>query len=250
MQIVVDKLLINYEVNGLGRPVLVLHGWADNIKGLTQLRNDLASEFQVIALDLPGFGGSQAPNQAWGLSDYANFISDFIKKLQVKPLFAIVAHSNGAAIAIRGLGEGVLKAEKCVLLGSSGIRVVYKGRVKALRVITKAGKALTKPLPMATKNKLRAKVYKTVGSDMLVAEHLQETFKRIVSDDVRNDAAKINLPVLLIYGEDDTQAPPIYGREFHEIMPNSTLEIVGAAGHFVHLDQSTQVKRLIKDFLK
>jgi pimeloyl-ACP methyl ester carboxylesterase len=250
MQVVVDKLLTNYETTGEGESILLLHGWGDNIKGLAQLRSALSKDYQVIALDLPGFGGSQAPPKPWGLNNYSKFVADFLKKINNKDVYAIVAHSNGGAIAIRALGSGLLSVKKCVLLGSAGIRGVYKGRVKVIRMITKAGKAITAPLPKATKEKLRRGVYKTVGSDMLVAEHLQETFKKVVSDDVRADAAKIDVPVLLIYGENDTQAPPSYGLQFHEIMSDSTLEIVGGAGHFVHIDKPDQVNKLIKDFIK
>src|SRR5690606_38998725 len=118
--------------------------------------------------------------------------------------------SNGGAIAIRGMARGWLSADNLVLLASAGIRGEYKGRVKALRLITKAGKALTTPLPKSVKQRLRKKVYATVGSDMLVAEHLQETFKKVVTDDVREDAARLALPTLLIYGDQDDATPVRY----------------------------------------
>jgi len=136
-----------------------------------------------------------------------------------------------------------------VLLASAGIRGTYKGRVKVLRYITKAGKALTMPLPTAIKRKLRRKVYKTVGSDMLVAEHLQETFKNVVTDDVRQDASQLTQPTLLIYGEQDEATPVWYGEAFHQLINGSTLEILPGAGHFVHIDRPAEVVRAIEGFL-
>lgn len=249
MQVVVDSLLAHYTVTGKGRVVLVLHGWGDSGAGLQRLSAELAKTCRVIALDLPGFGGTEAPKTAWGLSDYAQFAQHFLQKIDAVSAFAIIGHSNGGAIAIRGLAKGWLSAERLILLGSAGIRDEYKGRVKALRVFTKIGKALTAPLPKSAKQRLRRKVYGTIGSDMLVAEHLQETFKKIVTDDVREDAASLSLPTLLIYGENDDQTPPWMGEAFHQLMQNSTLEILPGAGHFVHHDRPEQVHKAVQEFL-
>lgn len=83
---------------------------------------------------------------------------------------------------------------------------------------------------------------------MLVAEHLQETFKKIITDDVREDAAKVNIPALLIYGEADEEAPPWYGEVYHQLIPDSTLEVLPGAGHFVHRDRSAEVIKAVKEF--
>ena len=250
MQVVVDKLLTNYTLSGKGKTVLLLHGWGDTSKGLESIKRYLETSYQVIALDLPGFGGSQAPAKAWGLDNYADFIAAFLKKIQSPKIYAIIAHSNGGAITIRAISKELLSPEKVVLLASAGVRNVYKGRTKAIRYITKIGKAAATPLPNDIKHKLRQKVYATVGSDMLVAEHLQETFKKVVTDDVQADAPKLSQPTLLIYGDQDKNTPMEYGLRFHELMPNSTLEVVEGAGHFVHLDASVKAERLIKDFLQ
>lgn len=249
MQVVVDSLLTHYEVHGKGKLVLLLHGWGDSAAGLGDLQKTLAKQFQVVAVDLPGFGGTEAPHKVWGLDDYARFVAHFLQKVEFKKPHALVAHSNGGAIALRGLAKGELSADKLVLLASAGIRGVYKGRVKVLRYITKFGKALTMPLPKRVKNKLRRKVYKTVGSDMLVAEHLQETFKKVVTDDVRADASQLSLPTLLIYGENDDATPVWFGQTLHELIPGSTLEVLPGAGHFVHLDRPQEVATAIQEFV-
>src|ERR1700729_4223410 len=114
MQVVVDSLLTQYERQGKGKAVLVLHGWGDNSKGWQAAGAELAKNFDVVIVDLPGFGGTQAPKETWGLDDYAVFAEDFLKKVGIKP-FGIVAHSNGGAIAIRGLAHGKLQTDKLVL---------------------------------------------------------------------------------------------------------------------------------------
>jgi len=248
MQVVVDSLLTHYEVQGTGKVVLLLHGWGDSFKGLVGLQRELAKEYRVIALDLPGFGSTEAPKQTWGLAEYALFVAHFLAKVDEKKLYLLAGHSNGGAIAIRGLAKGTLQADKLVLLASAGIRGEYKGRVRALRIVAKTGKALTLPLPKGVKQRLRKKAYSTIGSDMLVAEHLQETFKKVVTDDVRDDATNITIPTLLIYGENDTATPVAFGELLHEAIDGSTLEVLPGAGHFVHLDRTSDVVKAIREF--
>jgi pimeloyl-ACP methyl ester carboxylesterase len=251
MQVIVDSLLTHYEAHGKGKKVvLLLHGWGDNAMGLRGLQAALAKHHRVIALDLPGFGTTEAPKEVWGLDDYAYFVDHFLAKIEAEHLAAIIGHSNGGAVSIRGMARGWLSAEKLVLLASAGIRGEYKGRVKVVRLLTKAGKALTMPLPKSVKQKLRQKVYKTVGSDMLVAEHLQETFKKVVTDDVRDDASHLTLPTLLIYGDQDESTPPAYGTMLQEAITGSKLEILPGAGHFVHIDKPGEVEKHIEEFLR
>lgn len=248
MQLIVDSLLTNYAVTGSGKPIVLLHGWGDSQAGFQELAKALSKSYQVISIDLPGFGGSQAPTRAWGLDEYASFVGHFLAKQKISP-FAVVGHSNGGAIAIRGLAEGSFATTKLILLASAGIRGEYKGRMKALRYAAKLGKLLVRPLPKSVQNKLRKKVYTSVGSDMLVAEHLQETFKRIVGDDVRADAAKITTPTLLVYGQNDVSTPVKWGRILHENFQNSEFVVVPDAEHFVHHDQPQAVLQQVQEFL-
>jgi pimeloyl-ACP methyl ester carboxylesterase len=250
MQVVTNSLMTHYVRRGKGKTVVLLHGWGDTATGLRPVMEYLSKTYDVIALDLPGFGGTQAPAASWSLDDYATFVAQFLKKLDVKKVYAFLGHSNGGAILIRGLATGTLETDRLVLLASAGIRNEYKGRNKVLRIMAKAGKAITMPLPGHVKNRLRKKAYKTIGSDMLVAEHLQETFKRVVTDDVRADAAQLAMPVLLIYGEADESTPIWYGQQYHELMNDSTLEILPEAGHFVHLDRPDDVERAVTEFLR
>lgn len=249
MQAVVDSLLTHYEQTGKGeRCVLLIHGWGDSLQTFKDLQKFLSDTYTVVSVDLPGFGSTQAPDEVWDLDNYADFVAVFLKKINQKP-YAIVGHSNGGALVIRGLATGTLKCDKFVGLASAGIRNRQKARRAFIKVIAKGGKVATFWLPTRHKEKLRKALYGAAGSDMLVAPHLQETFKKTVRQDVQTDATKLQLPVLLIYGEKDRATPPLYGEVFHQLMTNSTLEQVAGAGHFVHYDKPQLVNDLIGDFL-
>jgi pimeloyl-ACP methyl ester carboxylesterase len=249
MQVIVNGLMTNYERKGSGKAVVLLHGWGDDLTTFRQLSAMLAGAFDVIAVDLPGFGKTETPKNDWKLDDFALFTADFLRKIGIKETYAVIGHSNGGAVAIRGVASGKLSPDRLVLLASSGIRGEYKGRNKALRLITKTGKLLTAPLPKRAKKRLQRTVYSTVGSDMLVAENMQETFKLVVTDDVQNDAATIEVPTLLIYGSNDTATPQRYGERFATLIPKSKLEIIKGAGHFVHHQHADDVGQLVTEFL-
>ena len=249
MQVVVNGLITHYAIAGEGRTVLFLHGWGDSLAGFRELQGALSGEYSVVALDLPGFGQTQSPESVWGLDDYAKFVASFAAKLKLK-VSVVVGHSNGGAIAIRGLASETVKADKLVLLSSAGIRGESKGKLGAIQLVTKTGKILTSSLPGSVRAKLRRKVYSAVGSDMLVAEHLEDTFKKVVAEDVRADADKLKQSTLLIYGMEDRATPASYGELFSELIKRSRLEIIDNAGHFVHHDQPEQVRRLISEFIK
>jgi len=248
MQLVVDSLLTHYKRSGKGKVILLLHGWGDNLVGLKRLQAFLSRNYDVISLDLPGFGNTEPPAEPWGLDNYGLFIRNFLNKLEVTP-YAIIGHSNGGAISIKAVSKGYLRTEKLILLASSGIRNQYKGRKKALRLMAKAGKLTTMPLPKAIRYRLRRHAYKTIGSDMFVAEHLQDSFKKIVSDDVQEEAKRIRIPTLLIYGDRDEQTPLKYGETFHRLIPESKLEIVPNTGHFLLQEQPVVIERLIEEFI-
>lgn len=249
MQIMVDGLLTAYDRRGSGRVVVILHGWGDRAAGLQGLQKELAKGFDVIALDLPGFGGTQAPFKTWGLDDYAQFVSHFLDKLDAQA-YALVGHSNGGAVAIKAIARGYMRPDRLVLLASAGIRGERAGRNRTLGYVAKVGKVLAMPLPKRAQRALRRRLYASVGSDLLVAEHLEDTFKRVVAEDVRSDAAEVAVPTLLMYGENDEATPVRYGQLLREQIKDSKLEVVPEAGHFVHLDAPSVVAEKVKEFLQ
>jgi pimeloyl-ACP methyl ester carboxylesterase len=249
MQIVVDKLLTRYDRAGKGKSIILLHGWADQAGGLATLSSELAKRYEVITPDLPGFGGTEMPAEAWGLDDFAAFVEHLLQKLGVSDVYAYIGHSNGGAIAVRGLGSGRFKAQKLILLSGAGIRGLDSKRTAIVKTVAKTGKLLTAPLPASFQSKLRRTLYRRVGSDMLVAEHMSPTFKKIVADDVQADAGRLKLPTLLLYGANDQTTPPPVARRFHQLIKNSSLKIIPSAGHFVHRDQPAAVIKVVEEFL-
>lgn len=249
MQVVVDNLLLSYHKAGKGSRVVCLHGWGDDSTTFNQLSAKLQKKYEVLALDLPGFGGSQVPQKAWNLENYIQLVADWLKKIKVNGVYCFIGHSFGGSIATAGLVGNELKADKLVLLASAGVRNRYSMRKKMLAAAAKTGKASTFWLPKSQKQKLRKGFYKKIGSDALLDPKLEETFKEIVQRDIQAEASRINIPTLLIYGSDDQQTPLEDAKLLHKAIKNSRLEIIPGAGHFVHHEHPDQIGDLVEDFL-
>lgn len=249
MQVLVDDLIINYEKTGSGPTILLIHGWADNLISFRRLQGGLSKKYEVISLDLPGFGKSSKPSSAWGLAEYSDFIGKFVAKLNLR-VYGFIGHSNGGAVLIYGLARNKLTADRLVLLASAGIRDGNSTKKQTYKAIAKTGKLLTSVLPKGTRDLIKNSYYDKIGSDYLIAPDMKETFKLVVETDVKEDARKLKLPTLLIYGNADEATPVDYGRTFNDLIGGSKLEVINGASHFVHHDQPEQVEQLIEEFLK
>lgn len=245
MQVIVDGLLCEYELEGHGPLLVWIHGWGDNFSS-NPLVARLAKQYSVLTPHLPGFGGSQLPVGIWGLDEYASFVAHFLNKLEQPLPVALIGHSNGGAIAIKGLSTKVLSAGKLVLLDSAGIR---SGDHFTFKAIAKIGKIATAWMPSAYRRRLKQKLYRTVGSDLLVKPELSDSFKKIIRQDIVQDASIVQIPTLIVYGQDDNDTPPEYGRILADVIKRSELAIIPHAGHFVYLDQTDAVYNIVHKFI-
>lgn len=249
MQVVVDGLVTNYSLTGEGSALLILHGWGDTSKSWQALAAVLSKTHRVICVDLPGFGGTQRPTDTWGLDNYAQFVNHFLVKIGISD-YVMIAHSNGGAVAVHGIATSQLTPTRLVLVASAGVRDTEQAKKKLLKYAAKGGKLLLKPLPTAMQRRARRKLYGAIGSDYLVVEGMEETFKRVVAHDVQAEAAKVTIPTLLIYGDKDQSTPVRYGQLFQQQIKDATLRIVPGAGHFIHTEETQQLAGIIDGFLQ
>lgn len=251
MQVIVNDLVVSYSRSGEGPITVLLHGWADSANTFSKLLPLLEPYFTVVSIDLAGFGGSQAPKKAWGLNNYAEHVRDILQKISIMPndITVLLGHSNGGAIAITAIANNYIRPKKLVLLASAGVRTGKTSKKIALIAAAKAGKIATLILPKRQRAKLRKKFYGAVGSDLLVAEHMQESFKKIVKQDVLHLAERLHLPTLLVYGELDTATPVTYGQILQNTIAGSELRVVQNADHFLHQNHADQVAAYIRSFM-
>ncbi len=220
--------------------VVFLHGWGSEASHFHKIFEQCKS---AVAIDLPGFGKSEIPSIAWSLDDYANFVEDFLRKLEIKnPI--IVGHSFGGSIGIKYCAGGN-DAKKLILIGSAGIRRKTVKKYGLFIIAKILGLILSLPGTRILRDNLREWFYKKIGSeDYINAGSLAETFSKVISEDLRNDMKKIHVPTVLIWGANDRDTPLEDGKIMEQLIPNSRLYIVPDAGHYVFLDDEQKFSEI------
>ncbi len=248
MKVIVENIAVEYVETGAGPVILMLHGWKDSLNTYDAVAPLLPS-YRIVRLDMPGFGASDSPKKAWGVGEYVDFVKKFTEKLAISP-DVIIGHSFGGRVAIKGVGSGVLQPKKLVLIAAAGLAQRPTLSNHVLAGIAKIGRLATSIPPLTLwQNALRRKLYGALGSDYFNAGSLKETFKKVVSEDLSEFAAKITIPTLLIWGRNDASTPLSQGERIHELIERSQLDIVMNAGHFVHKEKPAEVAALIQSFL-
>lgn len=247
---IVDGVDTRFRDTGAGQVVLLLHGWSDTLATFDALIPELG-EGRFIRLDLPGFGESELPSAPWDVARYAEFVRHFLNKLGVAEPDVLIGHSFGGRIAIKGVASGLFKPKKLVLVAAAGAAARSGVRRRVFAALAKVGRFLTAVPPLSLfRERLREKLYAAAGSaDYLQAGLLKETFLRVVRENLEADAAKIQVPTLLVWGEHDTETPLAEARAFARAIAGSRLAVIHGAGHFVHLDMPKETAREIRAFL-
>ncbi len=249
MKIIIQNLAVEYQDDGVGKVILFLHGWQDDLHAFDVLAAFLSQKNRIVRLDFPGFGRSETPAEAWDLDDYVRFVSDFIKKLDIQ-VDVLVGHSFGGRIVMKGIAMEKLRARKLVLIGSAGIARRRTIRNMILWVLAKLGWLIISVPPLVFwREKIRKQAYGLIGSDYSDAGMLKETFLNIISENLGEYAKKITIPTLLIWGADDTETPLFDGERLSRLIHNSKLKVIDGAGHFVHREKPEEVAHLIQQFL-
>lgn len=242
--LIIDGLDIIYTDRGTGPLLLFLHGWGTNASSFDALIEQFSNN-RCVAISLPGFGGSENSQTPWGVFEYAQFVSHFLAKLKIEPE-VIIAHSFGGRIALKSVGTKLIHPKKLVLIASAGV-ARKSARTKIFGILAKFVKALTAFPPLSF---LRGFLKHFVGSrDYVNAGAMRETFVRVINENLEEDARKITVPSLLIWGEKDTETPLSEAYTLHERIPESQLEVISNTGHFVFQEQPRLVAEKIRNFL-
>ena len=240
MIIKIKQIDINYTQYGNGKDVILLHGWGQNIEMMKPLGDILKDRFRITILDFPGFGKSSEPKEAWNIEMYSEFLEEFIKKVGIKKPI-VIGHSFGGRVAIRYSSRNSI--EKLILFGSPCIRIQEN-----LPLYVKVLKALKK---MPGLNQFGEYMKKYIGSrDYKMASGvMRETLVNVVNEDLSKYAREIEEPTLLIWGENDTEAPLSDAKELEKIMIDAGL-IVLPGTHYAYLENLPQIANILNNFLK
>lgn len=243
----INGIKVNYIQEGKGKWNLVcLHGWGQNIEMMQMVNQHFNHRFCVTVLDFPGFGGSEEPPVSWSVQDYTDFLKNFLDVLKIEnPIF--VGHSFGCRVAIRYAAK--YPVHKMILTGAAGIKPKH-GVDWYLK--TYSYKAAKKIFSLPGLNRYEEDVKKHFGSTDYKQSSgiMRETLVKVVNDDISDLLPKMNMPVLLVWGDQDEATPLWMGKMMEEKMPNAGLAIFEGDDHYAYWHQWERFNRCLDIFLK
>ncbi len=215
-----------------------MHGYLSSKEAFTAQTSYFSKFYRVTALDFLGFGESGALQAPFSVSDYAAWTKEALALLGVqKPI--VIAHSFGCRVAVKMASQADSDFEKLILTGPAGVILKrgfsYRMKVKCYRFVKKFA-------PRFAERKFGSKEYRSLSPIM------KESYKKIVNEDLREDAKKISLPTLIIEGEGDTTTPMREAQAYLRCFQKGRL-IGMQGGHFAFAEYPTQFNLITEEFL-
>ncbi|MGH1403664.1 MAG: alpha/beta fold hydrolase [Alphaproteobacteria bacterium] len=229
--------------------IIWAHGWGQTHESFMPLVTPLSSFAHHIILDLPGFGVSDLPPEDWGTQHYADAIATWIKEQEFSSVIWI-GHSFGCRVGVQMAARHPELISNMALISGAGLkrkRPIHKKAYFFCRI--RLFKLLRRFIP---EGKLKDKLIGIFGSaDYQSAGNLRKIFVRVVNEDLSEQAEKIQCPVTLIYGNQDTETPPEFGERYSRLIKHSKLFLLDGQDHYSVLQNGRhQVIKIISDIIK
>jgi pimeloyl-ACP methyl ester carboxylesterase len=229
-----------------------LHGWGQSHQAFLTLLQQLEPDKDHLIIDFPGFGHSPMPSITWGTEEYAHQLNKLIKRV-IPPhkKIVLIGHSFGCRVAIQYHYFYPENLQGLIFIGGAGLQKRRSVFQRIQRSLIKATLQIAKQFDHLFPTHFADKVRQRFGSsDYLQAGFLRPILSRVVSEDLSERAKSIRLPVLLLYGELDNEAPPEFGTRYNALISNSELHILPNIDHYSILTHAKyNLKRLISDWI-
>lgn len=261
---------LHYEVQGSGKPVVLIHGWPLSGRAWEKQVSALVDAgFQVITYDRRGFGQSSKPWEGYDYDTLAQDLKSLMDELNLEDA-TIVGFSMGGGEVARYLGQygservgkavlasavppylfktddnpdGGLKEEDVqeFLEGVSGDRIAFLNDFTKNFFTPKNGKLLvSKPM----------RLYNRDIAAYASPKATYECVKSFAYTDFREDLKKFDVPTLVIHGNADAIVPlEVSGQRSHDMIADSQLHIVEGGPHGINVTHAEEFNRVLIEFL-
>jgi pimeloyl-ACP methyl ester carboxylesterase len=256
---------------GTGEALLLIHGMAGSSQTWRAILPQLAKKYRVIAPDLLGHGRSSKPRTDYSLGAFAVGLRDLLDELGVESA-TVVGQSLGGGVAMQFLYQHPAYCRRLVLISSGGLGPDV-GLV--LRLLAAPGAELIMPViapspvlragnsvkswlsSLGLRSPRGAEIWNAYSSfsDRQTRDAFLRTLRSVVDYRGQSVSAlnRLNLrdglPVLAIWGEQDTIIPVDHAYSALRSRPDCRLEVLPGVGHFAQVEAPTEVVELIDDFV-
>jgi non-heme chloroperoxidase len=260
---------IFYQDYGMGKPAIFIHGWPLNHEMWEYQLSDLPNNnIRCIAYDRRGFGKSDRPWESFDYDTLADDLNELITQLNLTEV-TLIGFSMGGGEVARYIGKyGSAKIEKVVLIGSvtpfmlktkenpEGVeKEIYGEMIEKIKsdrpaFFAEFGKTffsydmLTTPV---SKEILDWNLSHCLFSS---AKATVDCIRSFSETDFRDDLKKINIPTLIIHGDDDNVVPiKVSGYKTAALIPHAKYLVYEHAPHGLFITEKEKLNKDLIDFL-
>jgi len=259
--IVTSEGILHYEVDGRGKPILLLHGWLSSW-GLwrdTMLTLSDERRYRIYALDFWGFGDSaKKSTQSFNIAAYVNMVDQFMTKMGIARA-PIIGHSMGGTVALSLALEYPSRVEKLALVGSpvTGASLSPLLKLASFRFIANLIWRVPAALLLGFKlfSPILAKdgqqVYQVLKRDFsqTTVEAFLLSIESLWHTDLRPRLGEIGVEVLGIYGRGDNIVNPNQAEVLRKGITNAQIQMMSESRHFAMLDEPELFRQSLLTFL-
>jgi pimeloyl-ACP methyl ester carboxylesterase len=244
---------IKYYDVGSGPPLLLIHGIGGDADEWVFCLEPFSASHRVIALDLLGFGRSDKPLIDYHIAGFVEVVDQFLQALKLERA-AILGESLGGWIASAFALEFPHIVEKLVLIDAAGVWDNLRGLPIDVRVSTRAHPreifqflfhdkrlAVDWLIDLSYQLHLERGDGYTIDSILRSQESGRERLDEVIG--------KLDVPTLIVWGEQDRMLPLEIGQNLHRLIPNSQLEVIPECGHLPMLEKPAELAARVVKFL-
>lgn len=256
MKISIDGYDISYKISGPedADVLVVLQGWGTEMSLYDSVAAAVSDRYRVIQFDLPGFGNSDEPREAWNVDAYADFFCTFMETLGIKKA-VLLGHSYGGRVIIKlAARESIpFEIEKIVLVDSAGVMpersASQKFKVRMYKI--KRNFLTSKPVHSMFPEVIDYWMSKQGSEDYRNASPMmKKCLVMAVNEDLQHLMPSVKQEVLLVWGDLDTDTPISDAHKMEEKMPNAALVVLTGTDHFSFLYKPVEFRNILRAFLK
>jgi pimeloyl-ACP methyl ester carboxylesterase len=228
---------------GAGRPLLFLHG-ASGAPVIMPFMEKLASRFDVLVPEHPGYGQSDEPAWLENIHDMAYFYLDFLNHLDLKEV-TLVGNSMGGWIAMEMAVRDTSRIKSLVLVSPAGIAAPG---VQPADIFLMPPEDVVRNL-FVDQKLAEARLAQPENIDVSLKN--RHTTARLAWDPRLHDPFlpkwlhRIDVPVKIIWGREDRILPVGIANELKRLMPKAQLHVLDKVGHLPHAERVDEFVELV-----
>lgn len=221
-----------------GAPVILLvHGIGVSSRYFLSLARELADDFDVVALDLPGYGTTPRPRRVLSIPELAEILAGYVKQEGMDKV-VVVGHSMGCQIVAHFARRQPELCAKMVLLGPTVNKWERVWLLQAWRLLQDIFHEPVSVSALIFRDYLRMGFLRYIVTlRFMMKDHIETTLQGSV------------VPILFIRGEKDTIVPMYWLRYLSEQVASATLHEITNAPHALQLKKPRTLSNIITDFI-